>query len=101
MNQLNLSASGEDYNLIQRIVNRYEALYQRLWPGEPFDRLRAFMDITAVHLNGCPLRLKELLEARDLDFSHDMGGIARHLDRRTGKLTNCFLPRFYDEKAVK
>lgn len=101
MSQLNLTASHEEYHLIERIVNRQADLQQRLWPGEPFDRLRAFMDITAVHLNGCPLRLKELLEARDLDFAHDLGGIARHLDRRTGKLTNCFLPRFYDPEAVK
>lgn len=52
------------------------------------------MDLTAVHANGCPLRLAKLCEADDFNFLHDMYGIARHLDRDTGKLGGCFVPRF-------
>lgn len=52
------------------------------------------MDFTATHANGCPLRLEALLEADDFNFMHDAFGIARHIDRETGKLGNCFLPRY-------
>ena len=51
------------------------------------------MDITAVHANGCPLRLDDLLAAKEFDFVHDVAGIRRHLNRDTGQLGNCFLPR--------
>lgn len=52
------------------------------------------MDFTAVHANGCPLDFGRLNAADDFNFAHDAFGIARHLDRETGQLTNCFLPRF-------
>ena len=52
------------------------------------------MDFTAVHANGNPLRLTDLLEASEFNFAHDAFGIARHLDRSTGKLTGFFSPRF-------
>lgn len=52
------------------------------------------MDITAVHCNGRPLRLRELYLADDFNFSHDVFGIHRHLDRETGELGWCFVPRF-------
>jgi len=62
--------------------------------GVQYDQMTAVMDIDACHSNGCPLRLKELLEADDFNFAHDVFGIRRHIDRRTGKLTQCFLPRY-------
>lgn len=52
------------------------------------------MDIIATHLNGRPLRLQELLDADDFNFAHDVFGIHRHLDRETGELGGCFVPRF-------
>lgn len=52
------------------------------------------MDIAACHCNGCALQLAELLEADRLDFAHDIFGIVKHLNRETGKLQDCFLPRF-------
>ena len=62
--------------------------------GVQYDQMTAVMDIDACHSNGCPLRLKELLEADDFNFAHDVFGIRRHIDMRTGKLTQCFLPRY-------
>jgi hypothetical protein len=63
-------------------------------PPPEFDGLDINMDITAAHLNGNPLRLEALLAADDFNFVHDVFGIRRHLDRKTGKLGDCFLPRF-------
>jgi hypothetical protein len=54
----------------------------------------ADMDICATHLNGCPLKLEELLAADDMNFAHDVFGIRRHIDRTTGELQDCFVPRY-------
>lgn len=50
--------------------------------------------IAACHCNGCPLDLAGLLASDEVDFSHDVFGITTHLDRKTGKLTQGFLPRY-------
>lgn len=59
------------------------------------------MDVTAVHANGCPLRLRELLLADDFNFAHDVFGIRRHLNRATGKLDGGFVPRFAVPERVQ
>jgi len=58
-----------------------------------YDTQEAWMDVSAAHANGCPLDLAKLLAADNFDFVHDVFGIRNHIDRRTGKLDNCFLPR--------
>lgn len=63
-------------------------------------RMHIVMDIEATHCNGCRLKLDELLAFPDFDFVHDVWGIMRHLDRETGQLTNCFLPRCSAPEAV-
>lgn len=62
--------------------------------GFSYPILDATMDIDACHNNGCPLKLHELLEADDFNFAHDAFGIRRHIDRTTGKLQDCFVPRY-------
>lgn len=52
------------------------------------------MDLEACHSNDCKLKLQELLETDDFNFMHDINGIQHHIDRETGKLVNCFLPRY-------
>jgi hypothetical protein len=52
------------------------------------------MDLEACHCNGCALDLKGLLGANDQDFIHDVLGIRRHINRRTGKLEDAFSPRY-------
>jgi len=61
--------------------------------GIYIDPLTADMDISAVHVH-CPLRLADLLAADRFNFAHDMRGIQRHINRKTGELENFFLPRF-------
>jgi hypothetical protein len=67
--------------------------------------LTAFMDVDACHNNGCPLDLERLLAADEFNFSHDVFGIARHINRDTGQLENCFVPRFasrqFDEEQTQ
>jgi len=61
--------------------------------GFSYTRTDALMDISATHAI-CPLRLSDLLEANDFNFKHDVFGIRRHLNRETGELEDCFLPRY-------
>ena len=79
--------SKEEREIVISIVYRATQL------GIYDDDIDADMDISAVHAT-CPLRLADLLAADNFNFSHDMRGIQHHLNRKTGKLENFFLPRF-------
>lgn len=92
MTRINWSTTTEDGQLIQKITDRAVRTYKEL--GVKVDYQSVMMDITACHLNGCPLDLVAMLTADDFNFGHDISGIARYIDRDTGKLTQCFLPRF-------
>jgi hypothetical protein len=80
-------------DLIEKIADRAIAVMQK-HGGEPRGKLDIVMDITATHANGNPLRLADLLAADEFNLLHDVKGIERHLDRNTGKLGDCFSPRF-------
>ena len=76
---------------VAKIVRRAVELYASL--GYKRTPLDVRMDITAVHAK-MPLLLGELSEADDANFGHDIGGINKYLDRTTGELTDCFVPRY-------
>ncbi|MCO8028506.1 hypothetical protein NI454_00925 [Brevundimonas diminuta] len=88
---VSFDVSPTDAALISQIVDRVEEL--SLAQGHSLDRLSTTMDLTAVHANGCPLDLAKLAAADNFNLLHDVFGIARHLDRKTGKLRDCFDPR--------
>lgn len=80
-------ATKEEHELISKCVDR------ALKVNPALDRLSLNMDLTATHSNGCPMDFQKLLDAPPFDFSHDVAGIMRHIDRNTGELTRCFRPR--------
>lgn len=86
------TASRAEYELIAAIAKRAIEMCRQLGMAIP-DKMELEMDIEATHCGGCPLDLQRLLDARDGDFSHDIGGIRRHLNRTTGQLGGCFSPR--------
>lgn len=77
----------EEYLLISQIAQRAKR------QGNPDDLLTINMDIEAAHRD-VTLDLAALLAADDFNFNHDVFGIRKHMDRRTGKLVDCFVPRF-------
>lgn len=79
----------EDHDLLVQVAER--AL--RKLPHID-DKRTIVMDLCACHSNGCPLDFKGLLAASMQDFSHDVYGIREHINRDTGKLEDCFLPRY-------
>jgi hypothetical protein len=62
--------------------------------GVNIDHMTMSMDLLACHCNGTPLKLMQLYMSAPDDFTHDMLGIARHINRHTGQLMGGFKPRF-------
>ena len=82
----------ETWQLERDIMQRASKMAATL--GVSYPNMDILMDIDACHANGCPLKLQELLQADDFNFSHDVLGIRQHLNRKTGKLMDCFVPRY-------
>jgi len=89
---INWNATAEDIVVIVKIAKRVSEMATSM--GGKYPILEANMDVSATHLNGCSLKLEELLAADDFNFGHDVFGIRQNINRETGKLENCFLPRF-------
>lgn len=90
---VSFDCSREEFELAVLTALRAVALARRFNATYKFET--ALMDLVATHCNGCPLDLQRLFEtADDGEFGHDVFGIRAHLDRETGRLTGCFMPRF-------
>jgi hypothetical protein len=89
---LNWHVSADDFDLIANIARRAASELR-------IEQRAIFMDLTAVHANGTPLDLARLAQADAGNFAHDIIGIARHLDRTTGQLRDCFVPRYHAKYA--
>jgi hypothetical protein len=87
---VNFKVSQEDYLLIDKIVDKAINKFSK----GLFKRLELEMDLTACHSNGNPLRLQDLLDSDDYNFTHDIFGITDNINRKTGELENFFVPRF-------
>ena len=87
----------EEFEQIDRVVDRAVALQATLMVPEDCmdleERRTLRMDLCAVG-GSCPMDWDRLIEADDSNFAHDVFGIRRHMDRTTGQLGGCFLPRF-------
>ena len=81
------TTTKKEFILISKIVKRAHEM-------EPsIDTMSLNMDLTATH-ELTPLKLEDLLKADDFNFAHDVFGIMRHINRVSGKLEHCFVPRF-------
>jgi len=83
-----IKSTREDFDAIFVILDRACAMMPSL------DRSTTEMDIEYCHTCGNPLDLARMAVGGDYDLMHDVIGIANHIDRDTGKLADCFLPRF-------
>lgn len=88
---INFTATQAERALIEKIASR--AMGMRGISNAYADKIDVELDVLAAHANGCPLKLADMLNADDFQFAHDVFGIARHLNRKTGRLENCFVPR--------
>lgn len=94
--EISFACTEEETRLVCAIVDRAaEAGHVRSAkkPDHWYQQDTMAMDLIACNANGCPLDFQRLLDADGLNFIHDVAGIARHMDRDTGQLTDCFRPR--------
>lgn len=92
---LAVKLSKADNDAIHAIVERGK---QRGIIGKGYSPTTATIDIHYV-VATIGMRLQDWLESANLDFSHDLVGIANNLDRDTGEMRNAFHPRFAHHKA--
>lgn len=78
--------SPTDTDLINQITKKASTFINH-------KQIDILMSISTAHIK-TPLKLKELLNASDFDLVHDVAGIIKHVDHKTGELKNCFLPRY-------
>ena len=95
---INWNIPKEDSDLATKVGQRASAMAKDA--GVDYGVLEAAMDVSATHGNGCPLKLQELLDADDLNFAHDVFGMRAHINRQTGKLGDCFIPRYAAPASV-
>ncbi|GAB0058083.1 hypothetical protein SIID45300_02425 [Candidatus Magnetaquicoccaceae bacterium FCR-1] len=88
---ISFDVSKRDKKLIAKIAKRVKKICK------PANERIIAMDLTATHANGCPLDLLGMLKAREVDLLHDVGNIHSSLDRNTGKLKDCFEPRYAEK----
>lgn len=91
---LNVTERPEDTLKILEIATKVDELTQTSRGMKRIDRLQLAMSLTACHYNGCPLDLDGLLTADNFNLLHDAMGIHINVSRETGKLENCFRPRY-------
>lgn len=96
--QVSFRITKADAALVRIIARRARELY--LAHKVDRDLTDIIMDLTATHANGCPMDFSRLAAADDFNLMHDVGGIAKHLDRSTGELCNHFSPRFHRRKEA-
>lgn len=83
----------QDFETMSVIANRALVLYAVVGRGRIRDKkLDVMMDIEHAH-DDTPLDLEKFANFDDGNFAHDMLGIRRHMNRQTGELEDCFLPR--------
>lgn len=84
---INITTSTTELRIINSIAKRY-------WKKQThLDFTSLQMDIELAH-NHHEILLEDLLKANEGDFLHDISGIQHHINRETGKLENCFSPRY-------
>ena len=88
---INWSVSDSDFRSIDRIMENLDV--------PPRHRQNLEMGLIACHNSGCPLDLETMAGlGKTSDVVHDVYGIDRHIDKTTGKLGDCFWPRYAKEQ---
>jgi hypothetical protein len=80
--------------LIGKIVQRAVDAWLAAGGTLSVDPTMHAMDIAAVHVLCCPLKLWQWLASDNADFALDYAGISTHIDRETGRLKHGWWPQF-------
>ena len=83
-------AARHTYSLQAKCCERLEAMKL---PIPHYSRMDMMMTLDFAN-EDCAIDFAALLAADNLNFTHDMIGLWRHVSRETLKIENCFRPRF-------
>lgn len=99
--QINFKVSPESLDLIAKVADRFQEMeeFAGVTRRARRERFGIIMDFCANQNSSTPVDLAALLKADNREFVHDAFGIARHINRETGELMDCFLPRFVKQGA--
>ena len=81
----------DDIRTISKIAARAVEIARK--QGADYSQTTAMIDLEKCHAQ-MPLDLDALLAADNFNFTHDVFGIANHIDRETGIVGDCFVPRY-------
>jgi len=90
--------TDEERPHVDAIVTRAVEAFAKF--GVHVTRIHMRMNLSAAHAV-CPLDLARLAAADNFNFTHDIGGIEKHLNKTTGEIEDCFVPRFARREAVR
>lgn len=77
------------------VIFRRAVKFHAKTTGQPWQTPRKyFVAVMREVFEAHGVRVTALAKADDFNFAHDVFGIMRHYDERTGKLTGGFSPRF-------
>jgi len=96
INETLLTCDRETTDTISAILKRMRAELS----GVTIGGLDLVMDLTVCHNKG-HVDLPTLLATDTGTLAHDLSGIVRHLDRGTGEMTDCFVPRCRKAVAIQ
>lgn len=90
-----MSAHSHEVKMIRSIVKRARDIAIRVCGYEFDDEWvnGASVAVAVANIN-YRLDLKEMVDGNESDIVHDVFGILRHLDMKTGVLEDCFVPRY-------
>lgn len=95
--EISFDVSDEEKALIAKIAQRAQDYAHSI--GHKLLWTDLMLDLAATHANGNPLRLREMADADNFNFVHDIFGIMKHINRETGQLMDGFRPRFSQPKT--
>lgn len=92
---VNVKFAGPKHRpIIKQIAERYINICRDQGIGSTPERQDIEMTVSAVFATGqVELDLDKLFKSSDFDFVHDVSGMLAYIDRATGRLGRCFLPR--------
>lgn len=84
--------TADEKEQVGRIIERVRKLAKSGNPVYTCNMGDLEMDLRAVHAH-TPIDFAALEMMDAFEFAHDISGIDAHIDRLTGALRNCFVPR--------
>ena len=93
MKTTKLEERRKEMQAILKVIERAQTLVPDFLKTRSYPQMDMLLDLEAVNSSGDGLDFEKLIKFDDFNFLHDILGIRKHINRETGELEDCFLPR--------